>query len=253
MVAEVLGVNPKNIYYQTKQEHKDLSLKADIEKVWEVNSTYGQINLATHLRVNHKRIARVMRKFGMKPPRRKVKKFYCTQSTPHHQYYNIIKDWKPEQTNQLWCSDTTYLKYQGGFWYLVTVIDVYTREVIGFTVGKKHTSHLVLTAVKQALMKTGTPPQVFHTDQGTEFMAQGVVVFLESQGVQISVSDKSSPWQNGYQESFFGKLKFELGDLNRFTDPSHLIVAIYQQIDYYNNRRIHRSLKMPPAVFARSL
>lgn len=246
-----MGVNRKNIYYQIRQEQKDLSLKADIEKAWEEHPTYGQINLATHLKVNHKRTGRVMRKFGMKPPRRKVKKFSCTESTSQHRYSNLIKDWKPERVNQLWCSDTTYLKYQSSFWYLVTVIDVYTREVIGFAVGKKHNSRLVLTAMKQALMKTGTPPEVFHTDQGMEFMAQQVVTFLESQDIQVSVSDKSSPWQNGYQESFFGKLKFALGDLNRFEDPSRLIVAIYQQIDYYNNRRIHRSLKMPPAVFAR--
>jgi len=246
-----LGVNRKNIYYQTKKESQDLALKADIHKAWEEHPTYGQINLATHLGVNHKRIGRVMRKFGLKPPRRKVKKFSCTQSTPHHQYQNLIKDWKPERVNQLWCSDTTYLKYQSSFWYLVTVIDIYTREVIGFAVGKKHNSRLVLTAIKQALVKTGVPPQIFHTDQGMEFMAQGVISLLESNGIQVSVSDKSSPWQNGYQESFFGKLKFALGDLNRFEDPSHLLVAIYHEIDYYNNRRIHRSLKMPPAVFAR--
>lgn len=250
LAAEALGVNRKNIYYQTKQETRDVALKAEIETAWEEHPTYGQINLATHLQINHKRVARVMRKFGMKPPRRKVKKFSCTQSTPHHQFYNLIKDWRPEKANQLWCSDTTYLKYQSSFWYLVTVIDVYTREVIGFAVGKKHNSRLVLTAIKQALMKRGSSPQVFHTDQGMEFMAQSVITLLESQGIQISVSDKSSPWQNGYQESFFGKLKFALGDLSRFESPSHLIVAIYYEINYYNNRRIHRSLKMPPAVFA---
>lgn len=176
----------------------DLVLKGKIEEAWREHPTYGQINLGLHLKVNHKRIRRVMKKYGMKPPRRKVKKFSCTQSTAHHTYTNLIKDLKPNKANQLWCSDVTYLKYHGKFWYLATIIDIYTREVAGFAVGKKHNSQLILRAIKQAFIKTGTTPEIFHTDQGTEFMAQAVTSFLESNKIKVSVSDTSSPWQNGY-------------------------------------------------------
>jgi putative transposase len=125
--------------------------------------------------------------------------------------------------------------------------------VVGFAIGKKHNSQLILSAINQALLRSKSTPEIFHSDQGTEFMAQCVTGFLTAQEIKISVSDTASPWQNGHQESFFGKLKFSLGDLNRFEDPAEMIIAIYQYIDYYNNRRIHRSLKMPPAVFARSV
>lgn len=249
----MLQINRKNIYYHPKQEALDLSLKTEIEQVWQAHPTYGQINLAIHLGINHKRVSRIMKKYRMKPPRRKVKKSFCTTSTPHHQYHNLFKGWHPDKPDQLWCSDVTYLKYVGRFWYLVTILDVFTRQVVGFAVGKKHNSQLILSAIKQALLRSETTPEIFHSDQGTEFMAQSVTGFLQSQKIKISVSDTASPWQNGYQESFFGKLKFALGDVNRFTDPAEMIVAIYQYIDYYNHRRIHRSLKMPPAVFAKSL
>jgi len=69
--------------------------------------------------------------------------------------------------------------------------------------------------------------------------------------MNISVSDKASPWQNGYQESFFGRFKEEFGDINRFETTGEMIEAIYQYIHYYNTKRIHTSLKMPPAVYAK--
>lgn len=84
-------------------------------------------------------------------------------------------------------------------------------------------------------------------------MAQVCADYLESLGVKISVSDKASPWQNGYQESFFGKFKDEAGDLNRFDTAGELIEAVYQQVHYYNHERIHTKLKMPPAVYAKLL
>lgn len=69
----------------------------------------------------------------------------------------------------------------------------------------------------------------------------------------LTVSDKASPWQNGYQESFFGKFKDKLGDLDRFETIGELIEAIYQQVYYYNHERIHTALKMLPAVYAKQL
>jgi transposase InsO family protein len=84
-------------------------------------------------------------------------------------------------------------------------------------------------------------------------MAQACTSFLENLGTKISASDKASPWQNGYQESFFGRFKDEFGDFSRFETIGELMEEIYSQINYYNTQRIHRSLKMPPAVYAQSL
>jgi len=249
--ASALGINRKNIYHKSIQKEKDLLLKQQIEEVHKIHPAYGHKRLGMHLQINHKRILRIMKKFGIKPPRRKVKKHYCTQSIPHRKYSNLIKDYIPTKPHDLWCSDVSFFKFQGKFWYLATIIDILTRQIVGCHVGKKHDSDLVLKAIKDAIIHTNQIPKIFHCDQGTEFMAKDCTDYLESLGVKISASDKASPWQNGYQESFFGKFKDEIGDINRFEAIGELIEEIYNHIHYYNTKRIHTKLKMPPAVYAK--
>jgi putative transposase len=227
----------------------DEQLNDKIESVWLKHPAYGHRRLGWHLKVNHKRILRVMRKYGLKPPRRKVR-HYCTTSTPDHTFTNLIKDWFPLQPHELWVADVSYIKFQGRFWYLSTIVDVVTRQVLAVQVSRFHNHQLVLSTLKQAMIMAGTLPYIFHSDQGTEYMAQTVIGFLLSNRVGVSVSDKGSPWQNGYQESFFGRFKAEMGDLNRFETVGEFLEAIYQHIHYYNYDRIHTALRMPPVIFA---
>lgn len=190
-----------------------------------------------------------MKLFGLKVPRRHH--FYTTKASKyHHSYTNLIKNLKVVKTHQLWCSDVSYIKFQGRFWYLATLEDIFTRQILGANISKYHNSELVITTIKQAEKKTQKLPEIFHSDQGTEFMAKICTDYLEKQGTKISVSDKASPWQNGYQESFFSRFKGESGDLNRFETVGEFIEGIYSQIHYYNYDRIQTKLKMPPAVYA---
>lgn len=228
---------------------KDELLKQEIQAVHRQHPAYGHYRVALELGINHKRAQRVMAKYNLRPPRRRAK-HYCTRSTPHHTYSNQLKEHLPvTQAHQVWCSDLSRLVYRGTVWYLATIEDVATRQVIARQIGKRHDSQLVLATLKQALA-TGHQPHVFHSDQGTEFMAQRCTDYLEQTGIQISVSDVAAPWQNGYIESFFGRLKHELGDLNRFDTPGEMIEAVYWHIHYYNHHRIHTALKMPPATYA---
>jgi transposase InsO family protein len=149
----------------------------------------------------------------------------------------------------VWCSDLSRIDYRGTIWYLATIEDVATRQIMAPRVGKHHNSHLVLSTLRQAFA-SGVTPLIFHSDQGTEFMAQRCTNYLEHRWVQISVSDVASPWQNGYVESFYGHFKHEPGDVNRFDSVGELIEAIYRHIHYYNHDRIHTALTMPPAVYA---
>ncbi len=247
-----MGIERKNIYRKGKQPLKDAALKEDINIAHRKHPSYGHKRLALELKVGKNRTLRVMKIFGIKPPRRKSH-FYTTRSTSHHTYTNLIKDYVPIKQHDLWCSDLSYIKFQGKFWYLATIVDIFTRQVVAAQMGKHHNSELVLSTIKQAVINTNRTPQIFHSDQGTEFMAKVCTDHLESIGVKVSASDKASPWQNGYQESFFGKFKAEAGDLNRFETAGELIEAVYQQIYYYNHERIHTALKMPPAVYAKLL
>lgn len=246
--AKALGVSRKNIYRKSKLEVKDKLLKKDIEKVHEDHPSYGHRRVAWELGINPKRSLRVMNKFGIKPPRRKVKKHWCTVSTDDHKFTNLIKDIEVTKPHQVWSSDLSYIKFQGKFWYLATIEDLATRQVLAAQVGNQHNSQLVLTTIKQAL-KLNTP-QFFHTDQGTEFMAKICTNYLKKHGIQVSVSDKGAPWQNGYQESFFGRFKEEFGDFNRFNHVGELIEEIYSQVHYYNFKRRHTAFKVSPVDFA---
>lgn len=250
--ADALGIERRNIYREGKQTTKDLRLKEAINEVHHKHPSYGHRRLALELQVGKNRILRVMKLFGIKPPRRKSH-YYTTRSTSHHSYTNLIKNFVPTKPHQLWCSDLSYIKFQGKFWYLATIVDIVTRQVVAAQMGKYHNSELVLETIRQAIKSTRQAPEIFRTDQGTEFMVKVCTDYLEGLGVKISVSDKASPWQNGYQESFFGKFKDEAGDLNRFETVGQLIEEIYQQIHYYNHDRIHTALKMPPAVYAQSV
>ena len=210
---------------------------------------YGHRRIAIHLGINHKRIQRVMAKFDLRPPRRRTA-HVTTRSTTPCPYLNLLKA-LPTITHphQVWCSDLTRLVYRGTVWYLATIEDIASRQIVAHRIGKHHDSHLVLATLQQALA-TGAKPGIFHSDQGNEFMAQRCTDYLTQQGIQISVSDVGSPWQNGFKESFYGRFKEELGDIDRFDCVGQFIEAIHQQIHYYNQHRIHTVLKMPPAVFA---
>jgi len=249
--AEVLGINRKNIYRISKLESRDLLIKEEIIETHKDHPAYGHRRLGWHLKVNAKRIRRIMRKYGITVPRRRIKNNFCTKSVKHRKYPNLIQNLEITYENQVWCSDTSRFIFHGQKWYIVTVLDIFTRQVLGVAIGRHHDSALVLEAIEMALVTSRTHPAIFHSDQGTEFMAEEITYFLEQLGTRISASDKASPWQNGYQESFFGKFKLDVGDINRFKTPGELLEALYHGIYYYNNDRIHTALKMPPAVYAK--
>jgi len=250
--AKALGLNPKNIYYQGKMAAKDKELADRIKEVHTTDPAYGHRRMAWELGINHKRALRVMSKFDLKPPRRKAKSPWCTRSTTKHNYTNLIKDIIPSFPHHIWASDVSYVKFQGRFWYLATIEDLMTRQIIAAQVGKKHNAQLVRRTILQALM-AGYRPVYFHSDQGTEFMARECTSLLEGLGIKVSVSHTASPWENGYKESFFGRFKDEFGDFGRFDHIGELVEEIYAQIHYYNHRRRHTALKMAPAVYAKLL
>jgi transposase InsO family protein len=228
-------------------EIKDLSVKSQIDEAHLIHPAYGHKRLALALGYGHNKILRIMHKYGIKPPRRKVKRKWIKSDLDDHHYTNLIRDITPVKPSQIFVTDLTYLKYQSKQFYLATVEDIFTREIISFDLSDKHDSILALSAIHKAVDKH--KPDVFHSDQGTEFMAQTVTSYLEQHNVKVSVSDKGSPWQNGYKESFFGRFKDEFGDLNRFNTLGELVEEIYSYIHYYNNLRIHTSIKMSPVQF----
>jgi putative transposase len=253
MVAKCIGVDNKNIYQKCVMDAKDQKVKKEIENTFLTNPAYGHRRLAIELRMNHKKILRVMHKYGLKPPRLWYQKKFTTQSNPAYQvnYTNLLKSINKTtlQIGAVWSCDLTYIKYQGKFIYLSIIQDIVSKEVVGFNLSFSHDASLVLKTIKEAVLKTGRFPNIFHCDRGRENLSQTVTKYLEDNGAKVSVSDPGSPWQNAWSESFFSRLKGESGPLMRFESLGELIEYIFGYLNYYNSIRIHTKLKMSPYQF----
>jgi len=124
-------------------------------------------------------------------------------------------------------------------------MDAYTKEIVGYRVSTRHTKQLIFETISSAIAKYGKP-LIHHSDQGSEYASYLIQDYLKHEHIKQSVSTKSSPWQNGYQESFYGKFKQELGSLNQCHSLGEAISLIVSQINYYNTKRLHTAIRMTP-------
>jgi len=252
--AKQLGVSRSSLYYHSKMQERDLQVKQKILAVLSEHPSYGHRRLALQLGRNKKCILRVMKKYAIKPYRRRARRLHKPGDlgkTPMA-IANYAKTLCPLQRNVLWASDFTYFWFQGRFWYLCTVLDIFSREVVGFSFSDHHDQALVLSALQDALERCPAATYL-HSDQGSEYQSYGYFDLLKLHGIQASFSAKSSPWQNGFQESFYSEFKKDLGQISRFETIAIFLEALYQQLHYYNTKRIHTSLKTTPKQYKKDL
>jgi transposase InsO family protein len=227
-----------------------LILKKQIEEVLAEHKAYGHKRIAIHLRINKKRVLRVMKLFDLSPIRKinaPIKNKDSKQKEADND--NLLNDLTINAPSQAWASDFTYLPYfNNKFLYLATIIDCYTKEIIAWNLSSKHSTKFIIEALIDAINKRKTP-NIFHSDQGSEYKSKNLGKILKANKIELSMSKKASPWQNAFQESFYGKFKLELGHPKSYETIGELMEAIAGQIYYYNNKRIHTAIKMPPAVF----
>lgn len=238
------------LYYKQKKPEKDWLVKCRIEEVLRSHPSYGSRRLAIALCMNRKKVKRVMNIFGIKPYRRRGRKRKRTRRIKVI-YPNLLLATVPSYPNHIWTADFTHVNFQNKIVYIATVLDLYTRKVVGLAVYTTHAVQLVLNAFLSALHHNPRPV-IFHSDNGSEYNADVYIKALETLGIAISRSAPGCPWENGYQESFHSQLKVDLGDPNRFNTLGELVYVIYATIYDYNHTRIHSALKMPPEQFALS-
>lgn len=248
VLAREMGVSLRSMYYRPKMPERDWALKVRIEEILREHPAYGHKRLAIALHLNKKRILRVMHIYGLKPYRRRGKKWHKPKEKSDI-YPNLLMAYHPEYEHHIWVTDFTHIAFKGKWVYLATVMDLYTRSIVGFSVLTNHSAALVIGALLSAVHHAPRP-FIFHSDNGSEYDAEDFKTILRSLGTQISRSQPGCPWENGYQESFYGKFKVDLGDSDRFATLGELVYEIYHTIYVYNNSRIHTALKMSPREFA---
>jgi len=180
----------------------------------------------------------------------RIKRKYITTTNSKHNnkiYSNLIKDKELTGINQVWCADITYIRIFNGFVYLAAIIDIYSRKIVGYAIGKTLSSKLAITALNMAIATRKTNNLIHHSDQGIQYTSKDYIKILKDNGIRISMSAKGNPYDNAFAESFFKTLKQEEVYLWEYKTFSDVVERIpYFILDVYNKKRLHSSLGYRP-------
>jgi putative transposase len=253
MLCELLRCARRS-YYTLPEPPDEVDLLQAVETVIAEWPTYGTRRVTAQLRrqgwtISRKRIQRVMRQNGLL--RKHQPKTRKTTNSEHHfpRYPNLVQDLEIVRPDQVWVSDITYIRLDRGFVYLAVIMDVFTRSIRGWQLGRSLDQSLTLLALQRALAHGR--PEIHHSDQGVQYAATAYTRMLDSINVQISMSDAGEAWQNGYAERLLRTIKEEEVDLSEYLDYGDALQQIGRFLDnVYTHKRIHSSLGyLAPAEF----
>jgi transposase InsO family protein len=249
-LARALGLKRSSLYYHSTQVELDAPLVAQIKELQKVHKHYGYRRVALDLGIGKNRAQRLLRTYGLNPKPSPHQRHYKQHSGTRPAPPNILKDEHIVATrpNQVWAQDFTYLKCMGRWYYLSTVIDIFSREVVGWGMSIHHDTELILSALYDALSKQ-TTPVILHFDRGSEYLSGQHLDLVERLEIRPSASAPGSPWQNGFQERFYGSFKTELESLKDVQSEGELFEKIAVTLHYYNTKRTHTKLKTNPRQF----
>ena len=255
LVCQVLGLARSTAYYQAHPVD-DQPLRQAITEVAEQYPTYGTRRTAKqlgrapyHLVVNRKRARRLMRELDLLRRRRPRQRRTTNSQHAFGRFPNLVSDRVAQAPEDIWVSDITYVRLGAGFIYLAIIMDVFTRAIRGWHLGRSLSQELTLIALQRAL-STHTPV-IHHSDQGIQYAAPQYVQMLREAAVQISMAAVGEPRQNGYAERVIRTIKEEEIDLADYRDFDDALAQIGRFIDdVYRTKRIHSALGyLTPAEF----
>jgi putative transposase len=253
VLCEVLGVPRSSAYYRARpgEDRRVRDALVELAGEW---PTYGYRRLAVMLKrkghaVNTKRVRRLMHELGIagEAPRRVPRTTDSNHAYPR--FANLVEGLEVERPDQVWVADITYVRLKEEFIYLAVIMDVFTRTIRGWHLGRSLEQELTLTALRQAL-EHGRP-EVHHSDQGVQYAANAYVEMLRAADAAISMASVGVPEENGYAERLMRTIKEEEVALTEYQD----LADAWRQLgrfldDVYNTKRIHSSLGyLTPAEF----
>ena len=168
----------------------------------------------------------------------------------HKIYPYLLRDMTIDRPNQVWCADITYLPIPGGFMYLCVIMDWYSRKVLSWSVSNTLDSEFCISCLERAIALFGTP-EIFNSDQGSQFTSDGFISILQGNGISISMDGKGCFTDNIFIERLWRSLKYELIYLKEFPTVSALKKELYAWFRLYNEERFHQGLayKTPDEVY----
>lgn len=263
-MCDILDLNRSSYYKwlrrnKSSRETENESLLHDIGMIYaEHNSTYGYRRIADEYNATHekqynlKRFYRLAHLVGLLAVIRRKRPAY-QRSTPEVTAENILdRDFTAKNTNEKWCTDVTEMKYgpEGEKAYLSAILDLKSRDIVSFAIGKHNNNQLVFDTFDLAIRKYPDAHPLFHSDRGFQYTSQQFKARLDKQKMTQSMSRVGRCIDNGPMEGFWGILKCEMYYLNHFETYEELVRAVEQFIHYYNTqRRQHRLDCQTPASY----
>jgi putative transposase len=243
--CELVSISRSGFYHRPAGETRlNLTLMRLIDEQFLETPWYGSRQMARHLRregyrVGRKRVRRLMAKMGLEPIYRRPR---TTVPHPGHQIHPyLLREMVIDRPNQVWCADITYIPMRRGFLYLVAVMDWSTRKVLSWRVSNTMDVEFCIEAVNEAMARFGSP-EIFNTDQGSQFTSPRFTSPLQAAGVRISMDGRGRWMDNVFIERLWRSLKYECIYLHAFETGSELRAGLMGWIGYYNTRRPHSML-----------
>jgi putative transposase len=243
---DLLALSRQSYYYKpVAMSPENLAICHFIDELYTRHPVYGVRRMQATLRragyeVNKKRIGRLMRLMGIRAiyPIKQT----STPAKAHKVYPYLLRNVSIVESNQVWSCDITYIRMEKGFMYLFAIIDWYSRSILGWCLSNSLQSTAYVACLQATLDKYGTP-QIFNTDQGSQFTCEAFISVLEgAKNIHISMDGKGRALDNVFIERFWRSIKYEYVYLHSISDGKQLYEGVKQWIDYYNQERVHQSL-----------
>ncbi len=243
--CQLLGLNRTGLYYRGKPESvEDGELMRLIDEQYTNTPFYGYRRMTVYLqnlgfRVNHKRVRRLMRKLGLEAiyPKPNLSK----PGKDHLTYPYLLSGVLIEYSDQVWATDITYIRIGSGFIYLLVIMDWHSRFVIEMEVSNSLEASVFVETLKRALKKG--KPEIFNSDQGSQFTAIEWLRVLQENKIQISMDGRGRCFDNIFVERLWRSVKQEEVYLKEYADVWETEESLRSYFEFYNYHRPHQSLK----------
>ena len=255
----LLGLNRSSFYYKKRENNKKQAIKTQINQIFEDIPIYGSAKVHQQLledgfKVSLNTVSSYRQHMGLKAVLA-VKQINTTVPIKEHKKYTYkLRDIDISHANQVWSTDITYIKTKKGMVYLAAIIDWHSKAVLAHKISNTMDCTLVMSVLGEALSLYGIP-EIFNTDQGSQYTSEVHTQRLKNKGITISMDGKGRATDNICIERFWRSAKCERIYLNEYDSMSALIEDVDDYIEFYNHKRFHETLdyKKPMNVYKESI
>ena len=244
--CELLGLSRSTLYYTpAKTNDRDLKLMEELDRLYLEDPTRGTRRMSKELKKRGYQTGRVHVRTLMQIMR--LKTVYCRPRTTvidpaKYKFPYLLRNLEIIRSNHVWCLDITYIAMRRGYMYLLAIMDIYSRYIVGWSLSNTMEAEWVVRTLKEAINKHGKP-DIINSDQGSQFTSEEYVAFVKKlKTVRISMDGKGRALDNVYIERFFRTIKYEKIYLEHPETGHELHQVCSQFMNYYNEKRDHSSI-----------